>query len=93
MSKEKFDDFVNKANLGKKEEMDIVYSNLDPNKEGFISVDNFLKNHPQNSLMKDFMEKVNENLLTTSEIITNKLRKLKKKISDDKESENDIDWY
>jgi len=72
--------------------MDIIYSNLDPNKEGFITVDKLLNNDPQCSLMKNFMEKVNENLLTTSEIITNKLKKLKRKISNDIESVEDIDW-
>lgn len=92
MNKEKFDDFVHQANLGKKEEMDLVYSNLEPDKEGFISVDKLLKMNSDNTLMKNFMEKVNENLQTTSEIITNKLKKLKRKISNDKESEADIEW-
>jgi hypothetical protein len=79
--------------LGNKEEMDIVYSNLDPNKKGFITVDTLLTNYPKNSLMKNFLENLNENLLPTSEIITNKLKKLKSKILDDEESQKDIDWY
>jgi hypothetical protein len=72
--------------------MDIVYSNLDPNKEGFITVDTLLSNFPENILMKNFLEKINENLLPTSEIITNKLKKLKSKILEDEESHKDIEW-
>lgn len=72
--------------------MDLIYSNLDPNEDGFISVDKLLQHNSKDTLMKNFMDNLNKNLLTTSEIITNKLKKLKKKLSNDKEGEEDIDW-
>lgn len=74
------------------EDADTIYHNLDTNNDGVLSTDEILKNFSENEKTKIFLEKLNENLLPTTEVIRNKLNKLREKIGDDKESNDDIDW-
>jgi len=76
----------------KTEDSEIIYTNLDSNKDGVVSIDEILKITSENPHTKNFFEKLNENLLPTCEVISTKLKKLKKKLSNDKESQEDIDW-
>lgn len=76
----------------KKEDINNVYKNLDSNEDGILTIDEMLKFTSENAQTKKFLDKLNENLLPTSEVISQKLSKLRNKLSGDKEALDDIDW-
>ena len=77
---------------------ELIFNSLDRNKDGIVSIDEFLEsisNRETNpELIERFLDKVNDNLLTTSEIMMIKIKKLKERAtySNDEESLNDLNW-
>lgn len=81
-----------------KNDYELIFKTLDRNNNGFISIDEFLMrisdNKETHEKLKCFLNKVNDKLLTNSEILMNKIKKLKKRaaFASDKESLEDLDW-
>jgi len=81
-----------------KADYDLIYNSLDKNKDGIVSMDEFLLSISDKRIahqkIKNFFNKINDKLLTNSEIMILKLKNLKKKatFAGDKDSIDDLNW-
>lgn len=81
-----------------KKDFDLIYKTLDNNNDGIVSIDEFLKSISDKKIahekIKNFLNKVNDKLLTNSEIMMLKIKNLKNKatFANDKESLDDLNW-
>ncbi len=82
-----------------KNDFDFIYNSLDENNDGLVSIDDFLRSISDRKIahekIKSFLNKVNDKLLTNSEIMMLKIKNLKKRatFANDKESIDDLNWY
>jgi len=80
-------------------DFDFIYKSLDHNKDGMVSIDEFLSSindrRIANEKMNSFLNKVNDRLMTNSELIMLKIKKLKKRaiFAENQESVDDLNWY
>lgn len=91
-------EIIDKMNFKDDNQLDVneIFQHLDINKDGKISVDEFathlvLIHNDDEPEHKKFFEMINKELVSKSEIILMKLKRLKSKVSD-MESLDDIDW-
>lgn len=88
---------INDNDISKNDYQSIL-ENLDINHDGVVSIEEFLLSISSNKKIHEkfsnFLKKVNDQLLTNSEIMMKKLKDLKKRaaFTHDKQSLDDLDW-